>query len=1124
MPRIFDNIELALLPALRNTLKHAERADFCVGYFNLRGWRKIDDLVEVLPANGVAPCRLLVGMDGAAHDELRAARSLAASNREVDQQTAFRLRRKAAEQFREQLVLGAPTNADEEGLRRLSRQLRERKLVVKLHLRYPLHAKLYLLTRADADNPMTGYLGSSNLTAPGLGQQGELNVDVLDHDACEKLQAWFNARWNDNRSLDITDELADIIDEGWARATPIPPYHIYLKMVYHLSREARAGLSEFRIPRDLAGLLFEYQAAAVQIAAHHLNRRGGVMIGDVVGLGKTLMATALARIFEEDSGVSTLIICPTNLVEMWEDYARRYGLHAVVMSYGRVERELAHIPARFRLLIIDESHNLRNREGRRYAAIKDYITVTDSKVILLTATPYNKHYTDLSSQLRLFVDPDADIGIRPEAYIRAIGELEFIRRHQAAPRTLAAFDHSSRADDWRELMRLYLVRRTRSFIMDNYAELDPENGRKYLTFPDGTRSYFPVRAPKTLRFRVDEADPTDIYARLYAAEVVNVIAHLSLPRYGLGNYVAPLSVSRPSKAEQERLDNLSRAGQRLIGFSRTNLFKRLESAGPAFILSVDRHILRNYVYLHAIEQGLDLPLGTQDPTLLDPGETDADVVLEAVEAAAPDEHGELDAVDSEASYRRRAAAVYEQYATAYQRRFNWLRPTLFDDGLRRALHADARALMSVLAQAGEWDAARDAKLAELVRLLTEVHPNEKVLVFTQFADTVDYLTEQLRARGITSIAGVTGGSANPTRLAQRFSPLANNKRAEIAPADELRVLIATDVLSEGQNLQDARIVVNFDLPWAIIRLIQRAGRVDRIGQQADTILVYSFMPADGVERLLQLRARVLLRLQQNAEVVGSDEAFFEDGGDRGTVLDLYHEKAGLLDGDGESETDLSSQALGIWENAIKADPSLKAAIEKLPDVVYTSRAHRPTPDAPEGVLVYLRTPQDYDALAWIGTDGRPVTESQARILQMAMCHPATPALPRGEQHHALVEAGVAHLMREASQEGGQLGRPSGARYKTYVRLKRFIEEQAGTIFVTPELTRAVDEIYRYPLRQTATDTLNRQLRSGISDQQLAELVFNLRADDRLCVIQTDDDAPQEARIICSLGLQADGEA
>ena len=135
-------------------------------------------------------------------------------------------------------------------------------------------------------------------------------MDVLDQDACQKLAGWFEDRWNDRWCVDISDELATIIEESWARERLIPPHHIYVKIAYHLSQEARAGLTEFRIPRDFGNQLLDFQTAAVKIAAHHLNKRGGVLIGDVVGLGKTLMATALARVFEDDHGLETLIICP----------------------------------------------------------------------------------------------------------------------------------------------------------------------------------------------------------------------------------------------------------------------------------------------------------------------------------------------------------------------------------------------------------------------------------------------------------------------------------------------------------------------------------------------------------------------------------------------------------------------------------------------------------------------------------------------------------------------------------------------------------------------------------------------------------------------------------------------
>ena len=426
MPRIFDNIDQSLLPALRETLALSTRSDFCVGYFNLRGWKTIDEFIEKWSGGPDHCCRLLVGMQRLPQEDLHSALSLLKTDAGIDNQTATRLKKKLAEEFRQQLMFGAPTNEDEIGLRRLAEQIRSKKVIVKLFLRHPLHAKLYLLFRPDPISPTVGYLGSSNLTFAGLSEQGELNIDVLDQDACNKLSLWFEDRWNDRWCLDISKELIEIIEESWARETIIPPYHIYLKIAYHLSQEARTGLTEFRVPNDFANKLFEFQMAAVKIAAHHLNKRGGILIGDVVGLGKTLMATAVARIFEDDYDLETLVICPKNLVSMWEDYRMQYRLRGKVLSLSRVISELPKL-RRYRIVLIDESHNLRNREGKRYRAIQEYIRENESKVVLLTATPYNKTYIDLSNQLRLFVPEDVDVGIRPENLLRELGETEFIR-------------------------------------------------------------------------------------------------------------------------------------------------------------------------------------------------------------------------------------------------------------------------------------------------------------------------------------------------------------------------------------------------------------------------------------------------------------------------------------------------------------------------------------------------------------------------------------------------------------------------------------------------------------------------------------------------------------------------
>jgi superfamily II DNA or RNA helicase len=1128
MPRIFDNIEADLLPALEQTLLISDRADFCVGYFNLRGWKQIDGCVEQWPGGAEHQCRLLVGMQRLPQEDLRAAFSLTQGQDQLDNQTALRLKKKLAEEFRNQLTFGVPTNADEIGLRRLAAQIKSGKLVVKLFLRHTLHAKLYLCFRPDPISPIIGYVGSSNLTFSGLSNQGELNVDVVDHDAALKLTKWFEDRWNDKWCVDISAELVQVIEQSWAREVALPPYYIYVKMAYHLAQEARAGLSEFRIPPEFGNRLFDYQVAAVKIAAHHLNKRNGVLIGDVVGLGKTLMATALSKIFQDDHFTETLIICPKNLVKMWEDYVSEYRLIAKVLSVTKAIRELPEL-RRYRVVLIDESHNLRNRSGKKYRAIQEYIQENESKCILLSATPYNKTYLDLSNQLRLFVAEDKDLGIRPERLLRDIGETEFLRRHQCPVRSLAAFEKSEYTDDWRELMRLYMVRRTRSFIQDNYATPDPATGRKFLTFEDGSRSYFPERVPKTVTFKIDEQNSKDQYARLYAPDVVAAINALNLPRYGLANYVAATPHKSPTPAEAKQLQDLSRAGKRLMGFCRTNLFKRLESSGEAFQQSIERHILRNHIFLHAIENNLPLPLGTQDSGLLDLGSYDEDV---------DDENAEAELIDDDdsgtrkppqplnlrntADFKQRAAEVYQQYANQFKRRFTWLRPDLFIKSLRKDLDDDAGSLLKVLTGCGDWKPDTDAKLDALFNLLTKKHAKEKVIVFTQFADTVRYLATQLRARGLQQFAGVTGEDEDPTGYAWRFSPTSNRHETNktnpaFRPENELRVLLATDVLSEGQNLQDAAIIVNFDLPWAIIRLIQRAGRVDRIGQKSEKILCYSFLPADGVNRIIRLRERVRQRLHENREVVGTDEAFFEDESEKQKLLDLYHEKAGILDGEADTEVDLSSFAYQIWKNATDKSPELKSAIEALPEVVYSTKRFAAADKKPPGVLVYLRTAEGNDALAWVDKNGNNVTQSQFEILKAAECLPDTPASPRQENHHQLVRKGGEFVVAEEKTVGGQLGRPSGARFRTYERLKRYAEQIKGMLFDTPQLAKTIEEIYRFPLRQSATDTLNRQLRSGISDEKLAELVMALRDDDRLCIVH-EEEQTHEPRIICSLGL------
>jgi len=352
----------------------------------------------------------------------------------------------------------------------------------------------------------------------------------------------------------------------------------------------------------------------------------------------------------------------------------------------------------------------------------------------------------------------------------------------------------------------------------------------------------------------------------------------------------------------------------------------------------------------------------------------------------------------------------------------------------------------------------------------------------------------------------------------------------VSKADEVRVLICTDVLSEGQNLQDSNVVVNFDLPWAIIRLIQRAGRVDRIGQRAEEIYCYSFLPADGVEQLIQLRSRIRQRLQENAEVVGTDEAFFEDEEselEKSAIRNLYTEQQGVLD-DKDDEVDLASYAWQIWKQATQNAPELARTVESLPPVVYSAKSMitvraelveaSSNPAVNQGgALVYVKSPEGNDHLAWVGANGKTVTESQFAVLRAAECAPGTPAVPRLEQHHALVAHGLQLAVSQDKAVGGGLGRPSSPRRRAYERLKPYATEQMKTLFRDAELERALDDLYQRPLLETAADLLNRLMRSGVNDEELAGAVKSLREESRLTY--TEDDATlREPRVVCSLGL------
>ena len=551
---------------------------------------------------------------------------------------------------------------------------------------------------------------------------------------------------------------------------------------------------------------------------------------------------------------------------------------------------------------------------------------------------------------------------------------------------------------------------------------------------------------------------------------------LKLPRYSLIDYIDPKA--RLTPAEEQLKKDWDRAKGRLIGITRTHFYKRLSSCGYAYDVSLKRHLARNEMWIHAFENNLDLPTGTVIDEMFSDGEPDPD---------ASDEN-------YEALKARDPASV------------TWVRNDLFARNMVEDLRNDSDLIRSLIALYGAWDPQRDSKLDALIKLLTETHRDEKVLVFSEYKDTADYITASLKAAGVSGVALVSGETEDPSNIVHRFAPVSNrkpNEEPEPIPEDnEVRVLVATDVLSEGQNLQDARIVVNYDLPWAIIRLIQRAGRVDRVGQKADDILLYTFFH-ESVENVISLRQRIRDRLANNAQAFGSDEVFFGSPDETSELHDLYDGR--LREGEVEGKVDASSLAYEIWTKAEQETPQLAKKVQHMPDLVYSTRGALSTSDA-DGVACYVRSDNGIDGfgLAEPDTGLQLLTAHQA--LSLFHAHIDTPTAPVRDDHFDLTAALVRGPLAQSSAVEGRL---RGVRLRVWNRL-------SGKLTTSPEVTEALEALYARPLQASAERRLREAMKTRPNDDDLGDLLVLLHRDEKLVV--PDAAGADPLRIVCTLGV------
>ena len=836
---IIDNRNEKLVEHINLLLDSTEKARFAVGYFFLSGFQSI---VEEL--QGVKELRLLIGNT----TNLETLEQLAEGRRRLEQVVeiadaqlyvkradARQMGVDTAENISQSVEFMDQSDEAEALIKSLVQMIAEKRLLVRVYTKGRLHAKAYIFDYRQDGRYEQGaaIIGSSNLTLSGLSHNTELNVVVQGAANHSALCRWFDELWDEAEDFD--ESLMEAMKASWGFAL-VKPYDIYMKTLYELVKDRLEGGDDREIlwEDDITRQLADFQKVAVRQAVQIIRDNGGVFVSDVVGLGKSYVGAAIIKHFEWTEHARPLIICPAPLVNMWERYNEVYRLNARVLSMGRLRENVSEdledigevtssifddVKYRDRdFVLVDESHNFRHSDTQRYKVLQSFLA-TGRRCCFLTATPRNKSAWDVFHQIKLFHPSDiTDLPIDPPDL------REYFRKIEKGERRLP------------DLLGNILIRRTRNHILRWYgfdaqtdAPVDPSRFQQYLNgrrkayvLVGGKKQFFPKRSLETVSYSIE-----DTYQGLYhelrgylgkprGKDAVSLAAEqLTYARYGLWNYVIE------SKQKQEPYINLQRSGANLRGLMRILLFKRFESSVYAFRQTIRRLLNLHRRFAEALESGI-VPAGDEAQAIL-------------YEPSAAEEQELMDALKA-ASGRYKIAD------------FNV-------DLLQEYLSNDIALLQKTLSLVEPITPDQDAKLQSLLdRLGQPPLQDGKCLIFTQYADTADYLYKNLNPDNQRDdIDVIYSGDKSKERAVGRFAPKANPEYQFQRGESELSTLIATDVLAEGLNLQDGNIIINYDLHWNPVRLIQRFGRIDRIGSEHDVIYGFNFLPETGIERNLGLQ-------------------------------------------------------------------------------------------------------------------------------------------------------------------------------------------------------------------------------------------------------------------------------
>lgn len=777
----------------------------------------------------------------------------------------------------------------------------------------------------------------------------------------------FESLWNDKKKLqDVTDVVIENISTAYNENSP---EFIYYMTLYHVFSEFLDDISEDELPNEATGfkqskiwnMLYDFQRDAVLAIINKLERYNGCILADSVGLGKTYTALAVVKYYESRNK-SVLVLCPKKLSENWNTYKDNYvnnpiaadRLNYDVLFHTDLSRshgisnglDLDRLNwGNYDLVVIDESHNFRNGAGthantveNRYVKLMDKVirTGVKTKVLMLSATPVNNKFIDLKNQLAIAYEGDSELINNKLDTSKTVDEI--FRQAQKAFNAWSKLDARDKTTDallktldfdFFELLDSVTIARSRKHIEKYY------NTAEIGKFPERKK-------PISLRPQLTDLDSAINYNQIYG-----LLMMLSLCIYTPSNYIFPSKMKKYIDITHNKADNLTQTGreQGIRRLMSINLLKRLESSVNSFQLTLKR-----------IESLIDETIKSIDK-FEKYGHSDIDMY------EASDSEWDID--DNNTDYFTVGKKVKIDLADMDYK--TW----------RAELEKDAKTLELLTLMVSDITPEHDSKLQELLKLVSDkienpINPgNKKVLIFSAFSDTAEYLYEHvstyvkkkygLNTAVITgSIDGKTtikGFKASPNNVLTCFSPISKGKDLLMPESDaDIDILIATDCISEGQNLQDCDYLVNYDIHWNPVRIIQRFGRIDRIGSKNQYIQLVNFWPDMDLDEYINLKSRVETRMKISIMTSTGDDDLInpEEKGDleyRKQQLKRLQEEVVDIE---DMSSGISIMDLGLNEfrldllEYVKTHPDLEKKPKGLHAVVPA------TEDLPEGVIFVLR--------------------------------------------------------------------------------------------------------------------------------------------------------------------------